>query len=374
MPSSVKPTGALESASSLSQAKSLRQSASSASLQEQIEAAVRGGGHRGADLELRVGDPADDVAGVFGGEFEIAGGEGEAVDVVELGVLPVERDEQRVGEVAALVQDLGLHAVEGGEVAVLLRGRVHGVHAPVLVAALVLEVDDVPVVLRPEADPDAAFAIVGNGLEVLERGPDRSDPDVQNAVFGARKARRSPSGERRGPIRSGLPNRTSRGIRGTVMVPPCGRHSISAGQHFSVTKFSSCWQVCTDDLWAWRGSCATLKHVGHGVEAGLCIGGEPGGAEGAVGEGAAGEGAVCDLDLFATRVEDETVLAYDRAAAQGVDADLTLSPGRETFPPVDRDLVQVLPLPSAAARARNRAVPEGASFLFLWCASTTSMS
>ena len=119
---------------------------------------------------------------------------------------------------------------------------------------------------------------------------------------------------------------------------------------------------------------AGVQNVGHGIEAGTRVCGETGGAERAVGEGAAGEGAVCDLDFFAARVEDETVLAYDRAAAQGVDADLALPPGRETFPPVDRDLVQVLPLPSAAARARNRAVPEGASFLFLWCASTTSMS
>jgi hypothetical protein len=59
------------------------------------------------------------------------------------------------------------------------------VYSPVLVAALVLEVDHVAVVLGPEAHPDAALAVVCDGLEVLARpAPDGSDPDVQYAVSG----------------------------------------------------------------------------------------------------------------------------------------------------------------------------------------------
>src|SRR5215211_1945624 len=92
-----------------------------------------------------------------------------------------------------------------------------------------------------------------------------------------------------------------------------------------------------------RRSCVLLEHVGHGVQAGLRVRGEPRGPEGAFGEGAAREGAVDDLDLLSTRVEDEPVLPYYRAAAQGVDADLTFLPGSQTLPPVDRDLVQILP-------------------------------
>src|SRR5215211_6896788 len=61
----------------------------------------------------------------------------------------------------------------------------HGVHAPVLVAAHVLEVDDVGVVLGPEVHPDAALLIVGHRLEVLAAGgaTHRTDPDVQDAFF-----------------------------------------------------------------------------------------------------------------------------------------------------------------------------------------------
>jgi hypothetical protein len=98
--------------------------------------------------------------------------------------------------VAVLVQDLGLHALERGEVPILLRGRVDGVDAPVLVPALVLEVDDVPVVLGPEKEPDAALAVVGDRLEpvAVDGGADGPTQTFRTPSFGARKARLSPSG------------------------------------------------------------------------------------------------------------------------------------------------------------------------------------
>src|ERR687885_1806571 len=95
------------------------------------------------------------------------------------------------------------------------------------------------------------------------------------------------------------------------------------------------------------------KYVGHRVQAWLRVSSEPRGAQRAVGEGTAGEGAVDDLDLFAPRVEDEPVLADDRAAAQGVDADLTLLPGRYAFPPANGDLLQ-LPPPSLGRGPREK--------------------
>ena len=254
MPSSVKPSGGAGERVLLVPAEELAPVLGFGVPQEQIEAAVRGGCHGGADLELRVRDPADDVAGVLWRRVQVAGGEGEAVDVVEFGVLPVKRDEQRVGEVAALVHDLGLHVVKRGQVAVLLGGRVHGVHAPVLVAALVLEVDDVPVVLRPEADPDAAFAVVGHGLEVLERGPDRPDPDVENALLAGRGRRGVPR-RGRGAVLFARGCRTGPrvGSGARSLFPPCGRHSISA-RRFGLVSISACWlrslallAVCTED-------------------------------------------------------------------------------------------------------------------------------
>src|SRR5688572_15992202 len=214
---------------------------------------------------------------------------------------------------AVTVYDLGLHVVEGGQVAVLFRERIHSVHAPVLVAALVLEVDDVGVVLGPEVHPDAALCVVGHGLEVVAAGgaPHRTDPDVEDAVF-----------------------------RGQV------------GEAFSIWGETRRYLLrVTEEDFAWDqgyvGSVGHVfpsevsEHVGHRVQTGLRIRGEARGPESPVGEGAAGEGAVDDLELLSTRVEDEPVLPDNRAAAQGVDADLTFLPGCQTLPPVDDDLVQV---------------------------------
>src|SRR5215208_4949889 len=214
---------------------------------------------------------------------------------------------------SATVHDLGLHVVEGGQVTVLFGRRIHGVHAPVLVAALVLEVDDVGVVLGPEVHSDAALLVVRHRLEVVATGgePHRTDPDVQDAVF-----------------------------RGQV------------GEAFSVRGKARLYILrVTEEDFAWDqgygGSVGhvflseVFEHVGHRVQAGLRVRRESRGPEGAVGEGAAGEGAVGDLDLPPPRVEGEPVLPDHRAAAQRVDSDLTFLPGRQTLPPVDDDLVQV---------------------------------
>src|SRR5215208_3036309 len=86
----------------------------------------------------------------------------------------------------------------------------------------------------------------------------------------------------------------------------------------------------------------STQHVAHRVQARLRPGDEARCPQRASGEGAAGEGAVGYLDLLAVRVEDHAVLADDGAAAQGVDADLTLFARRAALAPVDRDLVEIL--------------------------------
>src|SRR5215213_4060543 len=228
---------------------------------------------------------------------------------------------------SATVHNLGLHVVEGGQVTVPFGGRIHGVHAPVLVAALVLKVDDVSVVLGPEVHPDAAHLVVGHGLEVIAAGGafHRTDPDVEDAVFGGQ-----------------------------------------VGEAFSVRGEARCYLLrVTEEDFAWDqgygGSggfghtflSEVLEHVGHRVQAGLRVRDEPRGPQGAVGEGATGEGAVDDLDLLSARVEDEPMFSDYGAAAQGVDADLTFSSGCRTLPPVDGDLVQV-PIPSLVRGPREK--------------------
>ena len=71
--------------------------------------------------------------------------------------------------------------LEGREVALGAGREVDRVDVPVLVAALVLQVEDVRVVEGPEVDADAAAGVLGDRLGGRQVA-DRRDPDVQHAV------------------------------------------------------------------------------------------------------------------------------------------------------------------------------------------------
>ncbi len=68
--------------------------------------------------------------------------------------------------------------------------QVHVVQPPVLIPAGVLDVQQVPAVVRPGEHPDAAVPVVGHHpgrgkVDRVVRGdPERGDPDVQHAVMG----------------------------------------------------------------------------------------------------------------------------------------------------------------------------------------------
>src|SRR3712207_7437839 len=68
----------------------------------------------------------------------------------------------------------------------LLCGRIDRVQSPVLVAALVLEVDEMRPILRPEVLADAPVGVPRHRLEAAASPirPDRPDPDVQDAGHG----------------------------------------------------------------------------------------------------------------------------------------------------------------------------------------------
>ena len=156
---------------------------------------------------------------------------------VELLVLPVQRDEQRVGEVGLSVHYLGLNIVEGRQVTVLCSRRIHGVDPPVLVAALVLEVDDVAVVLGPEKHPEPRLRSSVTGSKSSRVPPDGADPYVQDAALGSEVGQAFSVGGEAWSLRSGLPKRTSRGIKGTVVVwVMCS--SLRSSQHFSTLRAS----------------------------------------------------------------------------------------------------------------------------------------
>ena len=133
-----------------------------------------------ANAQAMVGDPADGADVVLGHQRPLAGPEVDLVHVVQLRVAVVEADQDLVGVRALDRDDLRLHLLERGQVARLAAGGRHRVHVPVLVAALVLDVDDVLAVLGPEVLADAAQLVGGDDRVILLA--DGLDEDVEHAL------------------------------------------------------------------------------------------------------------------------------------------------------------------------------------------------
>src|SRR5258706_16241585 len=98
------------------------------------------------------------------------------VDVMYPGIVFVHANEQFIGKMFIQVDNLGLHALKWCQVACLLRFQVGSKETPVLVAANILNVENMLVVLSPEIETDTTVRIFGHRRVVL--AADRADPDV----------------------------------------------------------------------------------------------------------------------------------------------------------------------------------------------------
>ena len=140
---------------------------------------------RAPDRKLRVCDPVDE-AGVLDFLGQLAGDQVEPVDVVQFGVVAVQRDEQLGRELPLHGDQPRLHAVERREVAAVHGLEVDVVQPPVLVAAGVLQVQQVPGIVGPRERADAAVAVVGDHLGRRQvhpgAGARRRDPDVEDPL------------------------------------------------------------------------------------------------------------------------------------------------------------------------------------------------
>ena len=143
-----------------------------------LHAAVLGRCDGRAHVEAPVGDETD-VARVLHDLRELAARERELEDVVQLRVLPVQADEDPVGEVLVDVLDACLDALERRQVSLLTRLELDVVQPPVLVAAPILEVQDAPVVGAPEELADPPVVVVRHDPIVV--GAHRAQPHVQDA-------------------------------------------------------------------------------------------------------------------------------------------------------------------------------------------------
>ena len=102
------------------------------------------------------------------------------VDIMHLRVVFIHPDEQLVREMLVPVDHPRLHILKGRQVSCFLAFQVGGVEPPVLVAAHILQVQDVFVIGGPGVKTDAAFYIIGDGSVIIL--PNRSHPDIQDVV------------------------------------------------------------------------------------------------------------------------------------------------------------------------------------------------
>src|SRR5213078_525639 len=100
---------------------------------------------------------------------------------------PVDPDQYLVTVALAGGDDPRLDAVERRQIAPRHRLHVDVVQPPVLVAAGVLYVKQVPAVPRPGEEPDAPVGVLGDHLRAVPVhavGADRGDPHVEHPVTG----------------------------------------------------------------------------------------------------------------------------------------------------------------------------------------------
>ena len=133
------------------------------------------------DLHVVVGDVSEVAVVVLLDERHLAGFDVDTVNVVQLRVTIVDPDENLVGEVRAYLLHAGLYAVERRQINDLVRIEIDAVDVPVLVAALVLDVENVSTRVGPEVRADASVCVLGNRFRG-GRVVDGTDPDVHDTV------------------------------------------------------------------------------------------------------------------------------------------------------------------------------------------------
>ncbi len=147
------------------------------------------GGLGGADAEIGIGEPFDHVARILGIQRDLAAVQLYPVHVEDARIALVQPDQDLVRMLGMGHQILRAHALERGQVARLLgllaRQR-HRVEMPVLIAVLVLHIEDARAVLAPAVVADAAPLVSGD-LARLRAAIGALHPDIEHALDGRRE-------------------------------------------------------------------------------------------------------------------------------------------------------------------------------------------
>ena len=137
-------------------------------------------------MHVGVGDKALNVAWVLRVEDERAGGEGQPILVEHRSVTGIERHQNHIGKLRIDRVDVGAHALKGGVVAHRLSIQIDAINMKVLVAVVVLKIEDRPIVAGPEKAADPPLLIGSHSNRILL--PDGLDPDLKDIL----RVRRDP--------------------------------------------------------------------------------------------------------------------------------------------------------------------------------------
>ena len=133
-----------------------------------------------ANPELRIRSPAGDIARILRVEHDGARRQVDPVDVHELAVAQVHRDQHLVGKGRVRAFDDRAHALERRVVADVAARKVDAERVEILVAVVVLQVHERLVVFRPQVTADSAFLVRGHDLVVILA--DGLHPDLQHVL------------------------------------------------------------------------------------------------------------------------------------------------------------------------------------------------
>ncbi len=157
---------------------------------QDIGAALLVHAHAQPQVALEVGDPAGDVLVVPKDQFPFACADVDPVHIMKPGIAIVEADQHQIGRVLRHRDNSRLNVLVGRQVKGRWRrrarrrrnGRVHGVDPEVLIAQLVLRVEDVLPVLAPEITDHGTGLVLSDWPGRAERLVDPLHPDVEDPV------------------------------------------------------------------------------------------------------------------------------------------------------------------------------------------------
>jgi len=162
---------------------------------QQFAAAAGCGPVSQAQFAFVVEHPEANALRVLTHEGALAGGNVDSINIVVTGIAVVQADHHHIGIVLGYGENLGTYTINGCQVASRrhtgvrfdLAVRIHSPDMEVLVAALVLDVQQILAVAAPEVAGHGAF-IGGDGLGVVEGRIGGLDPDISGALVGLHEA------------------------------------------------------------------------------------------------------------------------------------------------------------------------------------------